>query len=297
MMNNRLLNSLILAAFVAPGLALAEEDEFTSHKEGKHVIPASDHTFTANVGFTSDYVFNGISQNFRTPALQGGFDYSHSSGIYLGTWASNISGNQYTNASMEWDMYGGYNGKVNDDLGYNAGLMAVLYPGGKTNPAGPAKKWDTTELILGGTWKTLNVRYTYTLTDWYGISSAAGGGFEPVMWLPGDTTAATGASVADNPAANSSSKGSGYLEANYTCELSEGLTLTGHAGHQKISNFSKLSYTDYKLAVNKIYNGFNFGLTFTTTNATDNSLYHVAANGDNKKLGGSIVALSASRSF
>ena len=286
MKNNNLLNSLILAALVFPGAVLAAD-----------AAPASEYAITGNVGFTSDYVFNGISQNYRTPALQGGFDYVRTSGLYLGTWASNISGNQYTNASLEWDMYGGYNGKITDELGYNAGLMYVYYPGGKTNPPGPTNKWDTAEFILGGTWKGLNLKYTRTLTDWYGISSAAGGGYEPVMWLPGDTTSATGASVADNPAASMNSKGSGYLEANYTLDLGEGLAVTVHAGHQKISNFSKLNYTDYKLAVSKTYAGFNLGLAFTTTNATDNNLYHVAANGDNKKLGGSIFAISAGRSF
>jgi len=291
----KLLTVLMLTAFMAPGAALAEDDEFTSHKEGKHVIPASEHTFTANIGLTSDYVFNGISQNFRNPALQGGFDYAHSSGLYFGTWASNISGNQYTNASMEWDVYGGYNGKVSDDLGYNIGLMEVFYPGGKTNPAGPTRKWDTSELLLGGTWKGLNIKYTYTLTDWYGISSANGGGFEPVMIINNVATATCASD--NNCAGNLSSRGSGYLEANYTYEVAEGLTVTGHAGHQKIKNFGKLSYTDYKLGVNKVYSGFNFGLAYTSTNATDNSLYHVIANGDNKKLSGGILALSASRSF
>ena len=288
MINNKLLNSLILAALAVPGIALAENDEFTSHKEGKHVIPVSEHTFTANVGFTSDYVFNGISQSFRSPAVQGGFDYSHSSGVYLGTWASNISGNQYTNASMEWDMYGGYNGKVNDDLGYNVGLMSVFYPGGKASNTAPPviyKKWDTTEVVAGATWKDLNIKYTHTLTDWYGINT---GGFTPTMWADGSSTADSAGG----------SKGSGYLEANYTLPIAEGSSATFHAGHQKIRNFSKLSYTDYKLAVNKTYAGFNVGLAYTTTNATDNTLYHVVGiTGDDKKLSGGIVALSASRSF
>lgn len=271
-----LFSSLILAALAVPGVALASD-------------ASPDYTITANVGFTSDYVFNGISQNFRTPALQGGFDYAHASGVYLGTWGSSISGNQYTNASLEWDMYGGFNGKVTDDFGYNVGLIAVYYPGGKTNPAGPTNKWDTTELTLGGTWKGLNIKYAHTLTDWYGISSASGGGFEPTMWATGATTADSSGSL--------SSKGSGYIEANYVYEIGAGLTITGHAGHQKIKNFGKLSYTDYKLALNKIYAGFNFGLAYTNTNATDNNLYHVIANGDDKKLSGGIFALSAGRSF
>ena len=84
MMKSKLLIPLILAALAVPGVALAAD-----------TAPVPDYTITGNVGFTSDYVFNGISQSFRTPALQGGFDYVRTSGIYLGTWASSISGNQY----------------------------------------------------------------------------------------------------------------------------------------------------------------------------------------------------------
>lgn len=272
MLKNKLLVAALAASFTIHALA---ED-----------APA--HTITGNVGFVSDYVFNGISQNFRTPALQGGFDYAHSSGLYLGTWASNISGNQYTNASMEWDLYGGYNGKVNDDLGYQIGLMEVMYPGGKAYNVTPAgyKKWDTTEVILGGTWKGLNVKYTRTMTNWYGIDA---NGFTPTMWADGSSTA--------DSAGNLGSKGSGYLEANYTYTFAEDIALALHAGHQKIANFSKLSYTDFKIGISKPVAGFTLGAAFTKTNATDNSLYHVKANGDDKKLSGSILAVSVGRSF
>jgi len=251
---------------------------------------------TGNVGFASDYVFNGISQTFRSPAIQGGFDYAAANGLYVGTWASNISGNQYTNASMELDVYAGYNGKVSDDLGYQIGLMNVTYPNGKafsgvvdaSNTITSAyKRWDTTEAILGATWKSLNVKLTYTFTDWYGINNS---GYSPFMW-------ADGSSAANSSEADLGSKGSTYVEANYTYEVSEGLTVTAHAGHQKIQNFAALDYTDYKLAVSKLYQGFNFGLAYTTTNATDNSLYHVKANGDDKVLSGNILAASVSRSF
>lgn len=263
---------IVLAVLAVSGTALADE-----------------HTITGNVGFTSDYTFRGISQNFRNPALQGGFDYAHASGLFAGTWASNVSGNQYTNASMEWDMYGGYNGKVNDDLGYSVAVTSVFYPGGKTAVTSPNKKWDTTELSAGVTFKGVNVKYSYALTDWFGIASAANGGFEPTMWANGATTADAGA--------NLSSKGSGYLEINYGYTFAEDVTLSLHAGHQTIQNFSLLSYTDYKVGLSKPFAGFNTGLTYTTTNATDNNLYHVAANGDDKNLRGGILALSVSRSF
>ena len=69
----------------------------------------SAHQFTANVALVSDYRFRAISQSFNEPAIQGGFDYSHASGFYAGTWASSVSDNLYLNgAGIEWDFYGGF---------------------------------------------------------------------------------------------------------------------------------------------------------------------------------------------
>lgn len=278
MRNLTLLATLLGASFTYS--ALAEE-----------ATPASPHTITGNVGFVSDYVFNGISQNFRQPALQGGFDYANASGIYLGAWASAISGNQYTNASTEWDVYGGYNGKINEDLSYSAGLMGVFYPNGQ---ASPTKKWDTTEFIVGATYKGLNIKYTQTISDWYGISTA---GFAPQMWNAGDAFAPTGASTANSAVADS--RGSGYIEANYSHEFADKLAVSAHIGHQKVRNFDLLNYSDYKLGVTKGFAGFVFGAAYTHTNATSNNLY-VATNTSltqKKELRGGIFAVSVSRSF
>jgi uncharacterized protein (TIGR02001 family) len=280
---SKLLNTLVLTALGAPALALAED-----------AAPAAPYTITSNVGITSDYTFRGISQTFREPAIQGGFDFVHSNGLFLGTWASNISGNQYTNANMEWDWYGGYTGKVNDDLSYTVGVIDVIYPGGKTSIAPPNKKWDTTEVNIGATWKGLNVKYSQTLTDWYGIDTA---GFSPVLWKATDTaaTGATGATTANSATANS--RGSGYLEANYSYELPGKVVVSAHAGHQKIKNFDLLSYTDYKLGVTKDVGGYVLGAAYTKTNATDNSLYDVTNGVDKKNLRGGIFAVSVNRTF
>jgi uncharacterized protein (TIGR02001 family) len=50
--------------------------------------------FAYNVGITSDYIFRGITQTTHSPALQGGVDYTHTSGLYLGGWASNVKRNK-----------------------------------------------------------------------------------------------------------------------------------------------------------------------------------------------------------
>ncbi|MGN5479408.1 TorF family putative porin [Cupriavidus basilensis] len=53
--------------------------------------PASAWTFSANVALATDYRYRGLMQTNRRPAIQGGFDVSHTSGFYLGNWNSNIS--------------------------------------------------------------------------------------------------------------------------------------------------------------------------------------------------------------
>lgn len=250
---------------------------------------ADGNALTANLGFTSDYTFRGISQNYRAPAFQGGFDYTLENGFSMGTWASNISGNQYTNASQEWDVYGGYTGKLDADASYSLGLNYAMYPGGRTSTTSPSRNWDTTEASAGLTYKIVNFKYTYALTDWYGISSASRGGFEPVLRTNGATTADAGSDLR--------SKGSYYIEANLSQPLGDDYTLALHAGHQTIKNFHLLSYTDYKIGLSRPLGGFTIAANYTRTNASDNSLYHVAANGQDKNLRGSILALSINRSY
>ena len=103
--------------------------------------PTPDYTLTANVGLFSQYVFRGIAQTAGQPAVQGGFDCAHSSGFYLGTWASNISWLEdfglYNRSSLEWDFYGGYKNTFpgSEDWTYDVGLYYYYYPGHARTPA------------------------------------------------------------------------------------------------------------------------------------------------------------------
>jgi uncharacterized protein (TIGR02001 family) len=147
---------LITAILVGAGLVTAAAPSFA---EG-------DHTFAANVGLYSQYVFRGITQTFEDPALQGGFDYSHASGFYLGAWGSNISWLQDANAyssggSLELDFYGGFKGSVSD-FGYDVGLLQYWYPG---DVASGYNKADTLEMYVAGSWKWFTVKYSYALSD------------------------------------------------------------------------------------------------------------------------------------
>ena len=80
---------------------------------------------SANVGVFSEYRFRGIKQTGDAPAIQGGFDLSHSSGFYLGNWNSNVSWAQGT--SIEMDFYGGYAFDVGE-ISIDVGDLYYYYP-------------------------------------------------------------------------------------------------------------------------------------------------------------------------
>ncbi|MBU0857179.1 MAG: TorF family putative porin, partial [Gammaproteobacteria bacterium] len=72
------------------------------------------YTISANVGVFSQYVFRGISYTQEKPAVQGGFDLAHESGLYIGIWGTNVSDLALSNATGEIDVYGGYANTVGD---------------------------------------------------------------------------------------------------------------------------------------------------------------------------------------
>ena len=86
-----------LAAFVALPAAAQE------------TAPPKDVTVTGSVALVSDYRLRGVSQTDKEMAVQGGLTITHKSGLYVGTWASNLSGwGTFGGSNMELDLIGGY---------------------------------------------------------------------------------------------------------------------------------------------------------------------------------------------
>lgn len=232
-----------------------KEDDKKDDKKADE--PKSPHTFTANVSLVSDYRFRGISQTMRKPAIQGGFDYSHTTGLYLGTWGSNVDGtcNFYNNTSMEWDWYGGYKHKLFQclypELTYTVGVIYYLYPGGISfQPHGV--RYNTFEYLVELTYKWIDVKFSQTLSNYFGVSSR-----DPAFnWernLP-------------DPA-NGSSRGSIYMEASLTFELCKKLTLLLHAGREHVRHYHHLSYTDWRVTLTREFDWFSAFMTYVGTDA------------------------------
>lgn len=283
MLHSKLLNTLILAALAVPCVAMAED--------AAPAAPAS--PFTANIGVVSDYVWRGISQTSHGPAIQGGFDYAHSSGFYAGVWGSNVNWIIDTatttaggSAGLELDTYFGFKNSFATDFSYDVGFIRYNYPGSYT-PAGSTgvpgtnlAKADTQEIYGAIGYKWLTAKYSYSLGQFLTLPDA---------------------------------QGTNYIELNASYPIADsGFTVAAHVGKQtyKGANAAGLAaittgaagtgtptYTDYKVGVTKDFSGYVLGLAYTSTNA---SAFYTNSNPGSsfgKKLGKGTAALSLTHSF
>lgn len=212
--------------------------------------PAPDYTLTGNLGVFSSYRFRGIDQTFGKPALQGGIDFAHSSGFYVGNWNSNVSeGAGFPSGNLEMDFYGGYKASFGD-FGIDVGAIYYYYPGSdasfsngtqltnakttKTNTGTVSNK----EIYIGGSWKFLSLKYYHSIDDYFSI--------------PG-------------------TKNSHYLDLSASYDLGDGWGINGHVGNMKLKDYSNGvsdgDYTDWKIGVTKDLSGWVIGLSYIDTNA------------------------------
>jgi uncharacterized protein (TIGR02001 family) len=208
--------------------------------------PEPDYTLSYNVGAVTDYRYRGISQSRLRPALQGGIDFAHKSGFYIGTWASTIKWIKDAggDSSVEIDLYGGYKTTLYG-VGVDVGLLRYLYPGNDL-----AVNADTTEVYIAGSYGPATLKYSHATTNLFGFAN---------------------------------SDGSGYLDLSANFELPwYGLTLTPHIGHQRIKNNSFFSYTDWSLTLGKDFgNGISASLAYVDTNAETSPLAYPSPSGKN----------------
>jgi uncharacterized protein (TIGR02001 family) len=227
-----------------------------------------DWSLTGNAGLFSDYRFRGVSQTNKKPAFQGGFDFAHKSGFYVGNWNSNIDAEMYSGGNLEMDFYGGFKGSY-DAFSYDVGVLYYYYPGSGSVPG--TSKVDNTEIYVGGGWGPVSLKYSYAVSDFFGVT---------------DT------------------KGAYYLDGTLTYPVSKELSLIGHVGYQgSLKNGARIpefngslptSITDWKLGVTYDLSGWVLGASYIDTNR--NYTLGTAAF-DNKDIAGSTLVLSVTKSF
>jgi uncharacterized protein (TIGR02001 family) len=206
---------------------------------------------SGNVALTSDYVFRGVSQTDNQMAIQGGLDYEHPSGLYVGTWASNVNSaffndptgdtpkNYGIDPQIELDLYGGFKGDLGNGIGYDVGYIRYQYPG--------YSKVDTNEIYVKGSFKEFSASLNYS---------------DELKFLP-------------------SSESAWYLAAGYDTTLPVAdVGLSVHVGYSFGDAFDVStntattyglpdSYTDWSVGLSKSLMGVDLGLTYTDNNLSN----------------------------
>jgi uncharacterized protein (TIGR02001 family) len=262
--------SLITVAVL--GAITASSFVFAAEKETK-----SDFTTSGSVGLFSQYIFRGLTQTDRDPALQGNFDINHTSGLYLGMWGSNVSwlrdqygvGNQnLTNStyyksggSLEIDIYGGFKSEIGKTgLGIDLGALQYYYPGTERTRSEGWAKANTTEVYGALSYGWLQAKYSQVVSkDAWGWGRIDG--------------------------QDKDAKGTYYAELNATVPIGEligagplkGLSGNAHYGKQEFDNDTALgfpSYEDYKLGLSNTFdNGVVIGAFWTDTKGARDSAW------------------------
>jgi uncharacterized protein (TIGR02001 family) len=199
--------------------------------------PAS--SWSGSVAVVNDYLFRGLSQTNRKPALQPGIEYDHASGWYAGAWASNISWLSDTSSSgaplsssLEMDFYTGFRGSFATDWSYDVGLYEYYYPG--NYPAGFTRPYTTEGYVSLG-WKGLSLKYSHAFTNLFGFPD---------------------------------SKNSDYVDLSWNYQFSPSWTVNTHVGHQDVANTPGFAYYDWKLGLSKSFDGgYAVSLGYYDTNA------------------------------
>lgn len=260
--------TVLLSSLVFTGAALAQAK-----------APEPDYTLSFNVGAVTDYRYRGISQSRLKPALQGGADFAHKSGFYVGTWASTIRWIKDNSAvapatsvkgSLELDIYGGYKGSLGP-VGYDVGFLRYWYvdnSNANTGGGGVYKNANTNEIYGALTFGPATLKYSHALSNLFGYY---------------------------NFTTNESTRGSGYLDLSATFDLGGGWSVVPHIGHQSVRNLSVASYTDYSVTLAKDFgNGLSASLAVVGTDA-DRGFYANPVNG--KFMGKSGAVLGVKYTF
>ncbi|MCG6936879.1 MAG: TorF family putative porin, partial [Gammaproteobacteria bacterium] len=121
---------------------------------------------TANAAISSNYIWRGITQTNDQAAGMGGVDWSGDSGLYVGTWVSNVAFGGSGNGGYEMDVYAGYGGEVGG-FGYDLGVISYQYPVDPSN-------WNFTEVYASGSMVGVTVGLWYTVDKAAGLEDPAG---------------------------------------------------------------------------------------------------------------------------
>lgn len=243
MKSRNCLTCALWLALLAPAAALAQDEAATPQATAAPEAAAAHEAEEAperawkvegSVDVVSDYVFRGISQTNEKPALQVGASLSHSSGFYVGAWASNVDFDTPGDGiNTELDYYIGWNKDLGEHL--NLDLMAnhYSYPGYNSG-----YNSDYTE-FLGKL--TLDEKY------WFNFGYA-------------------------NDYVNSGESAT-YYQIGMDQPIGEsGWTVSAAVGHYNLQNVAGDSYNDYLVGVSKTLGPVELSLSYIGTSGASEDI-------------------------
>lgn len=223
---------------------------------------------TGNLGLTSDYRFRGVSQTQNAPAVQGGIDYAHKSGLYIGNWNSSVSSQVYTSgAGVESDLYAGYKKEIFKGITIDVGSYNYFYPRAITS-AKTGSNFDTYEGYVGLGYKDIiTAKYSRVLGDGYfGTANAQG------------TT---------------------YVQADAKLAVPtiKNLSVVAHAGRTNVTNNTTLDYNDINAGlVYSLPKEFDVSVKYFTNTGTTRT-FETANTVSGQKLYKNAVVVGLTKTF
>lgn len=185
------MKKVLLALFLAMGFTVAQAQ------------------VTANIDVTTDYRFRGISQTLKSGAVQGGLDYAHSSGLYIGNWNSSVSTAEYTDSTgLESDLYAGFKKEIVKGTTIDVGSYNYYYSQADSKYSSQS---NTHEFYAAATQGPITVRYNQSIGNYFGATRSAA---------------------------------SKYIQADVTLPVAAKINLVAHAGRTLVQNHSTSNYTD-----------------------------------------------------
>ena len=192
---------------------------------GTSGVANADPTVTANVAFTTDYVWRGLSQSDNDFAVQGGADFSD--GIfYAGTWASNVDFGT-GGANAELDLYGGIK-PTTGPVSWDFGVIGYFYPG-STDAGGDLDYYELKGAASLPVYGPLSVTGTVYWTDDFGTFDENGL----------------------------------YGEVKGTYAVNDALAINASYGSQNVDNVG--SYTNWRVDAAYTAHGIGWDLAYTDT--------------------------------
>ncbi|MES2754484.1 MAG: TorF family putative porin [Pseudomonadota bacterium] len=196
--------------------------------------PATGFDLSVGVTGTSDYRFRGLSQSNKRPALQGTVGVTHSSGFYVGTWASTISNYVANGSPAEVDLYGGFKKTTEGGTTFDVGLLYYWYPDSDGITSDFFEPYANVSTALGPVTAKVGGNFA-----WKQNALGIGAGRESAFYGYGDLSGAVGP-----------------------------VTLTGHVGRSFNENYITFGtkYTDWSLTAAYTAGPATFSVGYVDTN-------------------------------